>query len=117
MSQCDLDILRAEAAERGCPATGYQSLAVCTPVTIVPFARAGLPQTRCCGQPVVTAGTDVCTGVRNGVCSFTLSQEICVAVPVTFGAAAATGDTFVDCRRASAQDICTNCRRTGEEES
>lgn len=35
--------------------------------------------------------------------------NICVAVPVEFGAAATVGDAFVSCNSASADDICTDC--------
>lgn len=35
--------------------------------------------------------------------------NICVAVPVEFGATATVGDAFVSCNSASADDICTDC--------
>ena len=86
---------------------GYQRSTVCVPVTVTPFAHVGTPVTKCCGEPVVTAG-DVCT--RNGgVCRFTISQEICVAVPVEFGARAVAGTPSVQCGEASNTNICTDC--------
>ena len=69
----------------------------------------GVTSTRCCGTPVVTPGRDVCAGVRNGACFFTITQDICVTVPVEFGAVATVGDSFVSCNGASDQDICTSC--------
>ena len=51
----------------------------------------------------------MCEGERNGACVFTITQDICVAVPVEFGATATVGDTFVNCNDASADDICTDC--------
>ena len=57
-------------------------------------------------------GTIVCGGVKNGVCSFTVSQNICVAVPVEFGANAVVGEAYVDCLGVSSEDICTDCRLT-----
>lgn len=92
-----------------CPAVGYQSASICVPVTVTPFAQAGVTSTRCCGTPVVTPGRDVCAGVRNGACFFTITQDICVTVPVEFGAVATVGDSFVSCNGASDQDICTSC--------
>lgn len=80
------------------------------PVMVTPFAHAGKTKTRCCGEPKVEAGEKPCPGKKNGVCTFTISQMICVEVPVNFGADAVVGDTFVDCMGASADDICTNCR-------
>ena len=90
-----------------CPVVGYQRSTVCVPVTVTPFARVGTPVTNCCGEPVVTAG-DVCP--RNGgVCRFTIRQEICVAVPVEFGARAVAGTPSVQCGEASNKNICTDC--------
>ena len=58
---------------------------------------------------MVTPGRVVCEGVRNGACVFTISQDICVSVPVEFGAQATVGEAFVNCGGASAEDICTGC--------
>lgn len=92
-----------------CPAVGYQSASICVPVTVTPFAQAGITTTKCCGNPVVTPGREACEGVKNGSCFFTISQDICVAVPVEFGAVATVGDSYVNCNGASEQDICTDC--------
>lgn len=92
-----------------CPSIGYQSASVCVPVTVTPFAQTGLTTTKCCGAAVVTPGNAVCGGVKNGSCVFTITQDICVAVPVEFGAVATVGDPSVSCNDASADDICTSC--------
>ena len=68
-----------------CPTVGYQSASICVPVTVTPFAQTGMTTTKCCGNPVVTPGLEVCGGVKNGSCVFTITQDICVAVPVEFG--------------------------------
>lgn len=60
-------------------------------------------------DPVVTLERDVCGGVKNDFCFFTITQDICVAVPVEFGAVATMGDSYVNCNGASEQDICTDC--------
>lgn len=99
----------SEDKDMTCPAVGYQKISVCVPVTVTPFANAGKTKTKCCGEPVVTPGDMSCPGKKNGVCTFTISQTICVEVPVDFGARAMVGDTFVDCLNASAYDICSNC--------
>lgn len=57
----------------------------------------------------MTAGKYTCNGVKNGQCVFTISQDICVEVPVEFGAVAAVGDTYVACNGASADEICPDC--------
>lgn len=92
-----------------CPAVGYQSASICVPVTVTPFAQAGVTSTKCCGSPVVTPGRDICGDIRNGSCFFTITQDICVAVPVEFGAVATAGDSYVNCNAASELDICSDC--------
>lgn len=92
-----------------CPAVGYQSASICVPVTVTPFAKAGVTVTKCCGSPVVTPGREVCGGTKNGSCFFTISQDICVAVPVDFGAVATVGDSYVSCNGSSEEDICSDC--------
>lgn len=103
----------AAAVENGeiqtCPAVGYQSASVCVPVMVTPFAEAGSTTTKCCGDPIVTPGRETCDGVKNGSCFFTISQNICVAVPVAFGAVATVGDSYISCNGASSQDICAGC--------
>lgn len=115
MSECIncKNAVLTEDRDGTCPAVGFQKVGVCVPVTVTPFAHADDTVTKCCGEPVVVAGGTSCAGKKNGVCTFTISQTICVEVPIRFGATAAVGDTFVDCMGASADDICSNCR--GEE--
>jgi hypothetical protein len=91
------------------PTVGYQSASVCVPVTVTPYAKTGTTVTKCCGEALVTLGRNTCGGTKNGTCSFTISQDICVEVPVSFGATAEVGDAYVTCNGASADDICTNC--------
>ena len=69
-----------------CDATGFQKATVCVPVTVTPFAIASPSTTLCCGDPIVTPGVQICPGVVNRSCHFTMTQNICVAVPVEFGA-------------------------------
>ena len=98
----------AEDAET-CPATGYQKIQVCVPVTIKPFANPGNTKTTCCGDPVVTAGINTCEGVMDGECSFTISQQLCIEVPVDFGATSTVGDAAVACGEVSNHNICNDC--------
>ena len=82
---------------------------VCVPVTVSTFAKTGASVTKCCGNAVVTPGRAVCDGIKNGTCVFTISQNICVAVPVEFGATAEVGEAYINCNGATAEDICTDC--------
>ena len=106
---CNNNVPRTASETQTCPAVGYQSASVCVPVTVTPFAEAGSTTTKCCGDPVVTPGREVCDGVKNGSCFFTITQNICVAVPVEFGAVATVGDSYISCNGASGQDICAGC--------
>lgn len=99
-----------EPTNKTCPAIGYQRVGVCVPVTVSPFARAGDTFTKCCGEPEITSGSTPCRGKKNDTCTFTISQVICVEVPVDFGATATVGDTYVDCLDVSTEDICIDCK-------
>lgn len=91
-----------------CTATAYQPVSVCVPVTVTPFARIGATTTYCCGDPVVTPSATTCAGTVNGSCRFTITQNICVEIPVEFGATATTNPPSVRCGEASAE-LCPGC--------
>jgi len=92
-----------------CPAVGTQRVSVCLPVTVTPFARVGNIEFSCCGNAVVMPGVRQCPGIENGTCSFTITQVMCVKVPVDFGAETDVGEAFVNCMEASAEDMCRDC--------
>jgi len=98
-----------QTEDQTCPAVGYQPATICVPVTVTPFALPGSTVTVCCSDPIVTPGSATCEGTVNGHCTFTITQNICVAVPVEFGATATVGAPSVQCGIATSQDICTNC--------
>ncbi len=109
MSGTVKNILTEGPVAETCPAVGYQKVNMCVPVTVTSFANAMTTVTKCCGEPVIVSGEEPCKGVKNGVCKFTISRGICIAVPVDFGATATVGDTYADCPGADTTDICTNC--------
>lgn len=92
-----------------CPAVGQQKVNVSVPVTVTPFAHTYATMTKCCGEPVVTAGDGACTGSKYGTCKFTISQTLAIVVPVEFGAEASVGETYVHCLGACADDNCHKC--------
>lgn len=95
-----------------CPATAYQRARVCVPVAVRPFATPLATTTVCCGDPVIAPLPTIpplCPGTLNGACTFTLTQDICIEVPVEFGANTRVGGPFVQCGRVSDVDICTGC--------
>ena len=108
LQKTDLNAINQSAVQT-CPAVGYQPATVCVPVTVTPFARALPTTTFCCGDPVVTAGSTTCEGTVNGSYTFTITQNVCVSVPVNFGARSSVGAPRVVCDDATSEDICTNC--------
>lgn len=84
-----------EAPDEGCTSTFYQEATVCVPVRVRPFATAGDATATCCGTPVVSSDGS-CSGSRNG-CGFTVTQRLCIEIPITFGADVETGAALTQC--------------------
>lgn len=95
--------------ETTCPAVAYQRARVCVPVTITPFASTGDTTTYCCGEATIIEGEATCPGTPLGSCVFTIIQDICVEVPVAFGANATVGDYSVQCLGAGTPTVCEGC--------
>ena len=47
-----------------CPTVGYQAANICVPVSVEPYAKAGATLTKCCGNPTVIPGRQICGGVK-----------------------------------------------------
>lgn len=77
----------------------YQKETVCVPVKVTPFAKPGKAKTTCCGEPVIRTGVQ-CSG-NQSACSFTVTQSLCVEIPISFGANIETGTAVVQCGDAS----------------
>ena len=87
-----------------CDSVFYQKETVCVPVTVTPFANPGTIRTTCCGDPIVRTGTDsACQGSRTS-CSFTITQSLCIEIPISFGAVVETGDAVVQCGGVSEEE-------------
>lgn len=82
-----------------CESVFYQKETVCVPVKVTPFAKPGIAKTTCCGIPIVNPGAE-CSGNQTS-CSFTITQSICVEIPIAFGADIETGAAVVQCGIAS----------------
>jgi hypothetical protein len=92
-----------------CETAAYQPLNVSVPVTVTPFVNEGEATTYCCGDPIVIREPAEADCIHDGNCSFIITQKICVRIPVTFGATASLGRTFVRCGEATNEDVCTGC--------
>lgn len=78
-----------------CESIFYQKETVCVPVNVTPFANPGTATATCCGTPVVESGGS-CSGNRTS-CSFTITQTLCIEIPISFGAVIETGTAVVQC--------------------
>ena len=106
-------VCNGEPVEETCPATAFVPMTVCTPVTVTPFANELPTTTFCCGDPEILPVTTGCPGTLNGVVTFIITQDICVRVPVQFGATTDVGDLFVLPGEPTIEDVCTNCGDNG----
>lgn len=85
--------------EEECEKIFFQKANVCVPVTVTPFATPGETNVTCCGRPIVSP-QHVCAG-NDVSCKFTVTQELCIAIPITFGADVVTGEAKVECKEVS----------------
>ncbi len=107
-------VCNGEPVEETCPVVGYVPMSVCSPVTVTPFTNVLPTTTFCCGPPIVTPGVTPCPGVENGSVSFTITQNICVKVPIEIGATSEVGNPFVNAGNPTAEDVCTDCGEVSE---
>jgi hypothetical protein len=91
--------------EPSCSDKGEQMAEVCLPISVKPFANVGKIVVKCCGKAIIVPGTNICKGTPDGNCDFTITQKICVEVPVEFGADVTPGDVHVACDG----NNCENC--------
>jgi len=67
-----------------CPVTVHETVCVRADVTIAPKVTVGDIKLYCIGTPVI----GMCPGMPTAKCTFTVSQNLCIQVPVTFSAKA-----------------------------
>lgn len=88
-----------------CTVKAAQKAIVNVPFSLKPFAVAGPANTLCLEEPVIKDVRCSCHGTSNQVCYVTISQEICVEVPISFGAKVSVGKYWVEC-----VEPCDNCQ-------
>lgn len=79
-----------------CNNTFFQTDLISVPVKVTPFAKTGHVKTVCCGSPVITTGRCM-HGDTGKVCEFTITQKICVKIPLAFGASVSIDHAHVQC--------------------
>ena len=91
---------------------GRQTIDICVPIEVHPFAKVGEITVKCCDDPIVKEDEE-----DEDKCSFIIKQKICIEVPIEFGAETETGDTFIDCGKASSEDDCEElCKEKDDED-
>lgn len=90
-----------------CTRKAYQKATVNVPVAVKPFAFAGRIKTLCCNDPVIKE-IRCKKHCDEQICYFTISQEICVEIPVHFGAKTCLGETWIECHEVTT-DGCDDC--------
>lgn len=74
-----------------CTVVSYQPAAVSVPITVRPNVVTGGIRAYCCGDPVMRPASNAGrTNMRPGDarCSFTITQDICIEIPIEFSAQA-----------------------------
>lgn len=86
-----------------CDKTGTHCVDITLPLTVTPTATAGTITTTCQGAPRVT-----CTTADDSLsCTLTITQRVCVNVPVRFSVTAGPEETTIAC--AGAEDTDEDC--------
>jgi hypothetical protein len=96
-----------------CRAVVNETVCVQADVTVTPVVTVGNVRSFCVGGLVIGA----CAGTPVEACTFTVSQSICVQVPLTFAADVVAVPTGVvcgtpapgPCTTAATGDPCTDC--------
>ena len=87
-----------QSEETSCPISGCnkvstQCVDVSAPVVLAPTASLGSPTVTCQGSPSVTC----VTSSDKTHCTVTLTQQVCVSIPVCYGVSMATGEVTIAC--------------------
>lgn len=82
--ESNIDRVDSQHRRQGCPTLVHQRVCVQGTVTITPDITSGPSRSFCIGNPVIGG----CPGDLTSSCSFTVGQNICVQIPLTFAATA-----------------------------
>lgn len=85
--------------EAACTSVITQCADVSIPIKLTPHAVVGHPETFCCGEAIVTVQTS--QGRCGCDCQITITQPVCIRIPVTFITGAESGDTCVSYKKSA----------------
>lgn len=84
---------RVQELPNGCDTVVSETVCVQADITISPKVEVGTIETYCVGSPVIGP----CQGNKVEECTFSVSQRICVQIPLTFSAEASAEPTGIVC--------------------
>jgi len=79
----------------GCNKSGTQCVDISQEVILSPTATVGTVITTCQGNPTV----ECTTNAEGTACTVTLTQRVCVTIPVTFGVTKTDGEPGILCAK------------------
>ena len=89
-----------EGGQSGCGRIGTQCLNIAASAVLTPVATVREVTVSCQGTPVIT-----CESNGGASCTMTITQQVCVSVPVNFGVTLTNGDATIAC----ADNNCIGC--------
>lgn len=85
----------------GCNKVGTQCVDVTAPMVLTPTASVGTVTVACQGTPDITCTTDA----GGTSCTVTMTQQVCVSVPIRYGVTLTSGEPTIAC----ADNNCVGC--------
>lgn len=77
----------------GCGRIGTQCVNVSAAMTMTPVAAVGTIAVTCQGLPTIA-----CVPAEDGsFCTLTMTQQVCVSVPIRYGVTLTSGETTIGC--------------------
>ena len=76
-----------------CSRVGTQCVNIAAPMVLTPSAVMGAATVTCQGTPVITCVTQD----GGATCTVTMTQQVCVSVPIRYGVTMTTGDVTIGC--------------------
>lgn len=76
-----------------CNKVGTQCVDVSAPLVLTPTASVGTVTVTCQGAPDVTCDT----GAGGASCTVTMTQRVCVSVPIRYGVTLTSGEPSIAC--------------------
>lgn len=84
-----------------CDKTIHQKAKVSLPVSVEPFVVYGKIKAKCCGNPKISIEC-------KDNCSYVITQEICIDIPLKFGVTTEIKDEYVVCETPGFEDVCND---------